>query len=58
MRLYLSDKEAKVIKTALHILLSNTYDFETEQAIYRVKERIDLCEQLQNSERRSNGYAK
>lgn len=52
MRLYLNDKEARLIKLTL------TYDRammddKNQEIVDKVLERIDLCEQLQNNERRA-----
>ena len=52
MRLYLNDKESKLIKFIL-MCAGGDMDAGTKDILSRVIERITLCEQLQRSENKS-----
>ena len=57
MRVYISEKEAQLIR--LDLIMEKDYMTDSQQAIVRtILDRIDLCEQLQNNERRANENAK
>ena len=51
MRLYLSKKEAIVVKSALRTARLYSDD-EIDEILQTVLERMELCEQLQNNERK------
>lgn len=57
MRLFLSPKEAKDVKEAIQDYASYLCDYEKEVRLYTVVERIKLCEELQDNERRSKNDA-
>lgn len=52
MRLYLSKKEARLVRATL-LLASAASTKEQRETIEKVIDRIDLCERLQDSERQS-----
>lgn len=52
MRLYLNDKEARLIKLTLSYNRGKMVD-EQQKVVDRILDRIDLCEKLQNNERGS-----
>ena len=56
MRLYLNDKEARLIKLTLSYDKA-MMDDKNRDMVEKVIERIELCEQLQNNERRSKDNA-
>lgn len=49
MRLYLNDKEAKLIRVCLNVDMPQ----ELATVAHKIMDRMDLCDQLQNSENRS-----
>lgn len=52
MRLYLNKKEASMVRTALVLCMAQMNEAQRNTA-ERILDRIDLCEKLQNNERRS-----
>lgn len=52
MRLYLNDKEARLIKLTLSYDRA-MMDDKNQEIADKIIERIDLCEQLQKSENKS-----
>ena len=52
MRLYLSDKEVRLVKLTLNydrIMMND----KNQKIVDKILDRIELCEKLQNSERRA-----
>ncbi len=52
MRLFLNDKEARLIRATILVTVANMTKEQQEQA-HRIIDRMDLCEKLQNNERKS-----
>lgn len=53
MRLYLNDKEARLIRVSLLMERVNMTDNQQDM-VDTILDRMDLCDKLQNNERKSN----
>lgn len=53
MRLYVNTKEVPFLKAALRNQLVQSESFEEEERLTELLKRVELCEELQESERRA-----
>ena len=56
MRLYLNNKEAQLIRVTLLLSVKDMTQNQQEM-VHTIVDRMDLCDKLQNSERRAKDYA-
>lgn len=57
MRLFLSDKEARLIRTTILVSVASMTK-EQQATAHQIIDRMDLCDKLQNNERRSKEDAR
>lgn len=55
MRLYVNAKEVPYLKNALRDAVIKSSGLEEMQSLQRLLERVELCEELQDNERRGGG---
>lgn len=56
MRLYLNDKEARLIRATILVSVASMTKEQQDMA-HTIIDRMDLCDKLQNNERRSKDDA-
>lgn len=55
MRLYVNAKEVPFLKNALRDAVIKSAGLDELQSLQRLLERVELCEELQDNERRGGG---